>query len=75
MTDWQPFETAPKTGVFLVWLAEEKLGSRIQVMRAGKAALIGGYFHFDAPKPLFWMPLPNPPEGEFWEPLPPETSR
>jgi len=60
--DWKPIETAPKDGHFLVWLPAPMLGSNIQVMRAGKVALIGGQFAFDVEDvPTHWMPLPEPP--------------
>ena len=64
---WQPIETAPEEGVFLVWLAEPQLGSRVVPMkkrRRPQPTLVGGYFDFDSPKPTHWMPLPPPPQGE-----------
>lgn len=61
-TNWQPIETAPKTGAFLVWLEEPMLGSNVQVMnRKPNFATVGSIFASDAPKATHWQPLPEPP--------------
>ena len=67
--DWQPIETAPRDGRFLVWLADE------QVMTVGAYRAVdrdtpdervvawlpefdvGAFWHI----PTHWMPLPPPP--------------
>ena len=65
MTPWQPIETAPKGGTFLVWLGEI---DRIQETHVGIARwhsnikFISGRFDFDLAPPTHWMPLPEPPE-------------
>jgi hypothetical protein len=63
-TTWQPIETAPKEGCFLVWLSEPELGSYVHTMRAGRGATIGTRFAHDCSgQPTHWMPLPPPPEA------------
>lgn len=62
-SNWQPFDTAPAQGVFLVYLEEESLGSLVQVMNRRKnVSTIASNFAFDMPKPLYWQPQPDPPE-------------
>lgn len=63
---WQPIETVPRTGdAVLVYLEEPMLRSKVQAATYHpNVTCIGGCFEFDAPKALFWMPLPAPPEGE-----------
>lgn len=57
---WQPIETAPRDGEFLVYLPEEH--RKYQVMyRTERTSIIGGAFAFDMSKPTDWMPLPAPP--------------
>jgi hypothetical protein len=59
---WQPFDTAPKVGAFLVYLPSE-LSRKYQVMyRTERTVIIGGAFAFDMSKPTLWMPLPEPPK-------------
>jgi hypothetical protein len=60
---WQPFETAPKFGVFLVWLEKPRLDSHVWPMkRSGKFVTIGEQFAFDCDENvLFWRPMPAPP--------------
>ncbi len=61
---WKDFKTAPKEGIFLVFLEEELLGNRIHTMNRRKnVSFIGSNFAFDVPKPLFWMELPENPKG------------
>lgn len=59
---WEPIETAPKYHSFLVWLEAPTCGSHVQVCtKRMNITLIGQHFAFDMPKPLYWMPLPDPP--------------
>ena len=59
---WQPIETAPKVGVFLVFLPGER--RKFEVMyRAENTSIVGGAFGFDRSAPTHWMPLPHPPHG------------
>ncbi len=61
--EWKTIDSAPEEGVFLVWLAEPLLGSQVQTARwHPNVKTIGAVFHFDAPKPTHWMPLPEPPK-------------
>ncbi|WP_229011627.1 DUF551 domain-containing protein [Paraburkholderia gardini] len=63
MSDWQPIETAPAEGQFLVYMPDEKR-QPIQVARwHPNVKIIGGAFAFDLPPPTHWMPLPEPPTG------------
>jgi hypothetical protein len=57
---WQPIETAPKDGSFLVLLPLPHLNSRIQVATYHpNVQIVGGVFLFDlASQPTHWMPLP-----------------
>lgn len=63
MSKWEGIETAPKEGVYLVWLPIKQSGSRVQVCLAHpNITTIGGVFSFDATcKPTHWHPLPEPP--------------
>jgi hypothetical protein len=58
MSEWQPFETAPKTGEFLVYMPGEQ--REFQVMyRTERYAVVGGAFLFDlSEKPTLWAPIP-----------------
>ncbi len=57
---WQPIETAPEDGEFLVYMPEER--TRIQSAKFRQnVKTIGGAFAFDLTKPSHWMPLPPPP--------------
>jgi hypothetical protein len=59
---WQPIETAPAEGKFLVYMPDEDR-QPIQVARwHPKVKVIGGNFAFDMPKPTHWMPLPDAPK-------------
>jgi hypothetical protein len=72
--DWQPIETAPEKGAFLVWGGTEggELGGEAAVREAMKVeAAIKGRARFDVANtcyyavwvdnPTHWMPLPDPP--------------
>lgn len=61
---WRDISTLPKDGSWVqVWLEKPMLGSRIHSMRTGNGAVIGSVFAWDAPKPLKWRFLPQPPES------------
>ena len=65
MSEWQPIETAPKEGAFIVWLdaVDGVMHSRVAVMSVHpNINVINGQFTFDMPNPTHWMPLPTPPE-------------
>ena len=67
MTDWQPIDSAPTDGTFLVWLSEphKVMNSRVGVMMAHpNVKFINGMFHFDVPPATHWMPLPPEPTDE-----------
>ena len=59
MSEWRPFETAPKTGEFLVYMPGEAV-RKFQVMyRTERFAIVGGAFLFDLlEKPTLWHPIP-----------------
>jgi hypothetical protein len=61
---WQPIETAPKDGSFLVLLPLPHLNSRLQVATYHpNVQIVGGVFLFDlASQPTHWMPLPETPQ-------------
>ncbi len=65
MSEWQPIETIPEEGNFLVYLPDEREGSRILVANWRKnVKVVGGHFLFDRKaKPTHWMNLPTPPES------------
>ncbi len=59
--NWQPIETAPKDGTFLVYMPNERI--KVQAARFHpNVKVIGGVFAFELTKPTHWMPLPEPPE-------------
>ncbi len=64
--DWRPFNTAPETGTFLVYLEKPLAGSYVHVMRitklatGGKLAIIGSNFAFDSPPPRLWATIEPP---------------
>jgi len=58
---WQPIETAPENGTFLVFMPEER--TRIQVAKwHPNVKTIGNSFAFDLSEPTHWRPLPNAPQ-------------
>ena len=60
---WQSIETAPKEGVFLVFMQDEvRPARRMQVANwHPNVKIVGGLFAFDCANVTHWMPLPNPP--------------
>ena len=60
---WQSIETAPKEGVFLVFMQDEvRPARRMQVANwHPNVKIVGGLFAFDCAKVTRWMPLPRPP--------------
>jgi len=69
MNSWQPIETAPKVGEFLVFAPTvngkrpySAGNSNVSVMfRHPNMSLIDAHFHYDMPSPIYWQPLPAPP--------------
>ena len=60
---WKSIETAPKEGVFLVFMQDEvRPARRMQVANwHPNVKIVGGLFAFDCAKVTHWMPLPHPP--------------
>ena len=60
---WQSIETAPKEGVFLVFMQDEvRPARRMQVANwHPNVKIVGGLFAFDCAKVTHWRPLPPPP--------------
>ncbi len=60
---WRPIETAPKEGVFLVYMPDEaRPALRVQVANwRPNVKVVGGLFSFDCAPITHWMPLPPPP--------------
>lgn len=60
---WRPIETAPKEGVFLVYMQDEaRPARRMQVASwHPNVKVVGGVFSFDCATVTHWMPLPPPP--------------
>ena len=57
---WQPIETAPANGTFLVFMPGER--TRIQVAKwHPNVKTIGNSFAFDLTDPTHWHPLPSAP--------------
>jgi hypothetical protein len=65
-TPWQPIETLPERGNFLVYLSTPHLGCRMAVMnRHPKITTVGGILDFDLDgKPTHWRELPEEPTDE-----------
>jgi hypothetical protein len=62
---WQPIETAPAEGTFLVYIPSERPGRRIQVARwHPNVKIVGHVFAFDLPPITHWRPLPPEPGEE-----------
>lgn len=59
---WQPIETIPEEGTFLVYLPNEKTKIQTAVWHKN-VKVIGGHFYFDLTKPTHWCELPAPPSA------------
>lgn len=62
MSEWQPIETAPEHGQFLVYMPDEPFNKIQAATFHANYKVIGNHFAFDLTKPTHWMPLPDPPE-------------
>lgn len=60
---WQSIATAPKEGVFLVYMQEEVRPARRMAVANWhpNVKTVGGLFSFDCATVTHWMPLPPPP--------------
>ena len=60
---WRPIETAPKDGVFLVYMQDEVRPARRMAVANWhpNVKIVGGLFSFDCATVTHWMPLPPPP--------------
>ena len=60
---WRDIATAPKDGVFLVYMQDEvRPARRMQVADwHSNVKIVGGLFSFDCATVTHWMPLPPPP--------------
>lgn len=71
--NWRPIETAPKDGLFLVYMPGERPSERIHVARwHPNVKIIGGLFAFDRKPATHWMPL-SPEPGQAASPLAADT--
>lgn len=61
-TSWQPIETAPEHGEFLVYMPDEPRRKTQAAEWHPNVKVIGNHFAFDLTKPTHWMPLPEPPQ-------------
>lgn len=69
---WHDIETAPKTGVFLVYAPDRKDGRKPYVggsnfavmVRHENVTLVGGNFAFDVPSPTHWQSILAPPVSQ-----------
>jgi hypothetical protein len=65
---WQPFDTAPEQGAFLVWLPVQELndGGHVWPMRRHPVVgTIGHHWADDArSQPTHWMPAPEGPQPD-----------
>jgi len=56
---WQPIDTAPTHGTFLVYTPNETESRQVQTMTVrGNFSTIGSMFDFDCKKPTHWQPRP-----------------
>lgn len=60
---WQPIETAPREGSFLVYTPDERLKVQGAHRNANGVFVIGNSFAFDITRPTHWMLLPPAPKG------------
>lgn len=64
--EWQPIETAPRTGEMILgaWMSKSPKG--IWVIRTVRANTAYSNLWLEGSRtvwPKFWMPLPNPPKA------------
>lgn len=61
LAGWQPIESAPKEGTFLVWMPEKLQHSHIHTATFHpNVKVVAGLFMFDLPsQPTHWMPHPH----------------
>ena len=75
--EWQPIETAPKDGTGIItyphyrvtFWTNECLTASGEGWAGGWDDYAEGFAHIE---PRFWMPLPEPPKGDFvmeWQPI------
>lgn len=62
--EWQPIETAPESGRFLVYMPDGALHQIQAAHYEPNFKIIGDHFAYEQSKPTHWMPLPDPPEEE-----------
>lgn len=63
---FKPMDTIPPhLKNVLVKLEEPVLGSRLHVMGLNKIRTVAGHFHFDMPKAIGWMELPDDEEDNY----------
>jgi len=61
---WEPIETIPEAGAFLVFMPTASQERKIQVMiRHKNITTIGNHFDFDMPTPTHWMQPPEAPDA------------
>jgi hypothetical protein len=65
MSAWQPIESAPLDGTFLVHMNDGSMHVAKRLGHLKNSMVIGGAFNFDrSEKPTHWMPLPAAPRDE-----------
>ena len=64
--EWQPVETMPKEGTFLVYMETETIEARKMDLAVvhPNITTIGNDFEFDRKPISHWMHLPNPPQSK-----------
>lgn len=61
MSEWQPIETAPRDGTFILCAHDSGYVNILQFCSDGWWSRNTGYY--DPEYPTHWMPLPLPPSG------------
>jgi hypothetical protein len=61
VSNWQPIETCPTEGQFLVYMPDEPTDKIQAANYHPNVKVIGNHFAFDLTKPTHWQPLPDPP--------------
>lgn len=64
MSEWQPIETAPTTGLIDVWCDERRYIDCYWDYICGeyRTLIRGQLFRLRQPRPTHWMPIPEPPK-------------